>query len=73
MNVDQFDDLTVLHGNLRAPLNGFVEGELAALGEVNSAVITRSPSFKPSVTSVTMPSLIPVLIWTGFGRPKDKT
>jgi len=58
-----------IHGNLRAPLNGFVPGEAAALGEVNSAVITLSPSFKPSVTSVTTPSLIPFLICTAFGRP----
>src|SRR5262249_7743772 len=72
VNVDQLDDFAVFHGNLRAPLNGFVPGDEAALGELSSAVITFSPSFKPSVTSVTIPSLIPVLIWAGFGRPKDK-
>src|SRR5437764_12006949 len=58
------------YGNLRCcPLNGFAGGELDPAGDVSSAVTTRSPSFKPSVTSVIIPSLIPVLIWTGFGLP----
>jgi hypothetical protein len=50
------------YGNLRAPLKGFAGGELDADGDESSAVTTRSPSFRPSVTSVTIPSLIPVLI-----------
>src|SRR5262245_55130173 len=61
------------HGNLRPPENGFA-GVDAGWGFVAiSAVTTRSPSFNPSTTSVTTPSLIPVLIWTGFGCPRDKT
>ena len=62
------------HGNLLPPLNGLVGGELGGdADEVSSAVTTLSPSLKPSVTSVTIPSLIPVFIWTGFGLPNDKT
>jgi len=58
------------YGNLRCcPLNGFAGGDDDADDDESSAVTTRSPSFKPSVTSVIIPSLIPVLIWTGFGLP----
>ena len=51
------------YGNLRCPpLKGLVGDDDDAAGDVNSAVTTRSPSFRPSVTSVIIPSLIPVLI-----------
>src|SRR5262249_163586 len=70
VDVNEFNNFAVLHGNLRCPLKGFVGGELDGDADPeSSAVTTLSPSFKPSVTSVTMPSLIPVLICAGFGRP----
>src|ERR1041384_7868200 len=73
VNVNQLDDFAIVHGNLRPPPpNGFVDGEFDDAAAESSAVITLSPSFNPSVTSVTMPSLIPVLICTGFGRLNDK-
>ncbi len=53
------------HGKRRGPPpNGLAGGEAAAVVDVSSAVTTRSPSFKPSTTSVMTPSLIPVLICT---------
>src|SRR5262245_3491834 len=63
------------YGNRRdPPPKGFVAGDGAA-AELSSAVTTRSPSFRPSTTSVTIPSLIPVLICAGCGRlvPDGKT
>src|SRR5437868_13502856 len=60
------------HGNRRDGPNGLVAGE-DDVAEVSPAVITPSPSFKPSRTSVTTPSLIPVLIITGSGLFPDKT
>ena len=57
------------HGNLRGPPpNGFAGGEAAVDVDVSSAVTTESPCFKPSITSVTTPSLMPVLICTGRGE-----
>src|SRR5207244_1961869 len=57
------------YGNRRAPPpKGFVAGDGAPIAEPSSAVTTRSPSFRPSTTSVMMPSLIPVLICLGSGR-----
>src|SRR5206468_12245173 len=62
------------YGNRRGPPeNGLAGGDPAGDLEDSSAVTTRSPSFDPSMTSVTTPSLIPVLICTGCGRPTDKT
>src|SRR5262245_34427734 len=61
------------YGNLRPPENGFAGVDAGCDFVAISAVTTRSPSFRPSTTSVTTPSLIPVLIWTGFGCAKDKT
>jgi len=62
------------YGNLRgAPENGFAGVDAGWAFVVISAVTTVSLSFNPSTTSVTTPSLIPVLIWTGFGCPNDKT
>src|SRR6266542_4367609 len=56
------------YGNRRGPPENGLAGVDGAAGfDNNSAVTTRSPSFKPSTTSVTTPSLIPVLIWTDFG------
>src|SRR5262245_5845485 len=58
-----------LHGNRRGPPpNGFGGGDDEAVVELISAVTTWSPSFKPSTTSVTTPSLMPVLICPGCGR-----
>src|SRR6185437_1965902 len=57
------------YGNRLDPPKGFVPGDGAAIAEPNSAVTTRSPSFKPSTTSVRIPSLIPVLICAACGRP----
>src|SRR4051812_21599230 len=51
------------HGNLLPPPpNGFGAGVPELDAGIISVVITLSPSFNPSSTSVTMPSLIPVLI-----------
>src|SRR6266536_1413059 len=62
------------HGKRRGPPeNGLAGGDPAGDFEASSAVTTRSPSFNPSMTSVTTPSLIPVLICTGWGRPPEKT
>src|SRR2546426_6668326 len=61
------------HGNLRGPPNGLAGGDAAGDVDASSAVTTRSPSFNPSMTSVTTPSLIPVLICTGCGRPPERT
>src|SRR5262249_41638497 len=56
------------HGNLRGPPeNGFAGVDAGCDFAAISAVTTRSPSFNPSTTSVTTPSLIPILICTGFG------
>jgi hypothetical protein len=61
-------------GNLRwPPENGFAGVDAGWDFAAISAVTTRSPSFNPSTTSVTTPSLIPVLICTGAGRLPDKT
>src|SRR5207249_8242969 len=60
------------YGNRRPPENGLGGGDAAGDFDANSAVTTRSPSFNPSMTSVTTPSLIPVLICTGCGRSPDK-
>jgi len=57
------------YGNRRGPPpKGFAGGDGALAGEVSSAVTTRSLFFRPSATSVTTPSLIPVLICAGLGR-----
>src|SRR5439155_25224612 len=62
------------YGNRRAPPeNGLGGGGAAGDLAANSAVITRLPSFNPSITSVTSPSLYPVSICTGCGRTLDKT
>src|SRR3954451_13108867 len=65
----------IAHGRRRGPLKGFVavvsaDEELSVI-----PVTTRSPSFKPSRTSVVMPSLIPVLIVVavGFDAPEART
>jgi hypothetical protein len=56
------------YGNLRGPPeNGFAGVDAGWDFVAISAVTTRSLSFNPSTTSVTTPSLIPVLICTGFG------
>src|SRR5512143_1404654 len=61
------------YGNLRPPENGFDGVDAGWDFAAISAVTTRSPSCKPSTTSVTTPSLIPVLISTGFGWLLDRT
>src|SRR5438067_11501325 len=63
------------HGDRRDPAKGFGGGDGLAAVEASSAVTTRSPSFRSSTTSVTIPSLIPVLICLGSGRlaPDGKT
>jgi hypothetical protein len=61
------------YGNLRPPENGFAGVDAGWDFVAISAVTTRSPSFRPSITSVTTPSLIPVLICTAVGRLPDKT
>jgi hypothetical protein len=62
-----------IYGNLRPPENGFAGVDAGWAFAAISAVTTLSPSFNPSTTSVTTPSLIPVLICTGFGWLPDKT
>jgi hypothetical protein len=62
------------YGNLRwPPENGFAGVDAGWDFAAISAVTTRSPSFNPSTTSVTTPSLIPVLICAGVGWLPDKT
>src|SRR5437660_495662 len=61
-------------GMRRGPAeNGFADVDAGCDFAAISAVTTRSPSFNPSMTSVTTPSLIPVLICTGVSRLLDKT
>src|SRR5262249_29730950 len=72
---EQFSFFHGPHGKRRPAPNGFAAGDGAPAVEPSSAVTTRSPSFKPSTTSVIIPSLIPVLICLGCGRlaPVGKT
>src|SRR5262245_50895838 len=80
MNVNQPNECAVVrvqllllpYGNRRPPPNGFAGGDAAPAAEPSSAVTTRSPSFKPSTTSVMIPSLIPVLTCLASGRPAPK-
>src|SRR6266699_6776347 len=61
------------HGNLRwLPENGFAGVDAGWDFAAISAVTTPSPSFNPSTTSVTTPSLIPVLICNGVRWLPDK-